>query len=403
MSITAQDVKALRERTGAGMMDCKKALVEADGDIEKAVEALRVKGIAKAEKRGERAASEGTVQSYIHSNGKIGVLVEVDCETDFVARNDDFVAFARDLALHIAAAAPVSVDEDGVPTEDVERERRIAEEQFADKPENIRAQHRARARSTPGSRTSCCCASRTSTRRSTKAARSRRSVPRSPPRPARTSSSAASRGLPLATESEPVGGGCAASTGASSSSSPARRCSAPRSTAPIRAAAGDRAPDRARPRPRRRDLRSSSAAATSSAAWPRRPPGWTARPATTWACSRRVLNALALQDALEKAGVADARAVGAGDLRGRRALHPPPRDAPPREGPRRDLRGRHRQPVLHDRHGRGAARDRDARRGDPDGEERGGGRLHGRPGDRPRAPSSSPRSRTWRPSSGVCA
>ncbi len=138
MSISAQDVKALRERTGAGMMDCKKALVEADGDIEKAIEALRVKGIAKAEKRGERAASEGTVQSYIHANGKIGVLVEVDCETDFVARNDDFVGFARDLALHVAATAPVAVDEDGVPAEDVERERRIADEQFADKPEKIR-------------------------------------------------------------------------------------------------------------------------------------------------------------------------------------------------------------------------------------------------------------------------
>jgi elongation factor Ts len=138
MSITAQDVKALRERTGAGMMECKKALVEADGDVEKAIEALRVKGIAKAEKRGEREASEGTVQSYIHANGKIGVLVEVDCETDFVARNDDFVAFARDLALHIAAAAPVAVDEDGVPAEDVERETRIAEEQFVDKPDNIR-------------------------------------------------------------------------------------------------------------------------------------------------------------------------------------------------------------------------------------------------------------------------
>jgi len=138
MSITAQDVKALRERTGAGMMECKKALVDADGDIEKAIEALRVKGIAKAEKRGEREASEGTVQSYIHANGKIGVLVEVDCETDFVARNDDFVAFARDLALHIAAAAPVAVDEDGVAAEELERETRIAEEQFADKPDNIR-------------------------------------------------------------------------------------------------------------------------------------------------------------------------------------------------------------------------------------------------------------------------
>jgi elongation factor Ts len=139
MSITAQDVKALRERTGAGMMECKKALVEADGDIEKAIEALRVKGAAKAEKRGAREAGEGTVQSYIHSNGKIGVLVEVDCETDFVARNEDFVSFARDLALHVAAAAPVAVDEEGVPAEDVERETRIAEEQFADKPESIRA------------------------------------------------------------------------------------------------------------------------------------------------------------------------------------------------------------------------------------------------------------------------
>jgi elongation factor Ts len=138
MSITAQDVKALRERTGAGMMECKKALVEADGDIEKAIEALRVKGAAKAEKRGERDAGEGTVQSYIHSNGKIGVLVEVDCETDFVARNEDFVSFARDLALHIAAAAPVAVDEDGVPADELARETRIAEEQFADKPDNIR-------------------------------------------------------------------------------------------------------------------------------------------------------------------------------------------------------------------------------------------------------------------------
>jgi len=138
MSITAQDVKALRERTGAGMMDCKKALIEADGDVEKAIEALRIKGIAKAEKRGERATSEGTVQSYIHANGKIGALVEVDCETDFVARNEDFIAFAKDLALHVAAAAPLAVDEDGVPEEAIERERRIAEEQFADKPEQIR-------------------------------------------------------------------------------------------------------------------------------------------------------------------------------------------------------------------------------------------------------------------------
>jgi elongation factor Ts len=138
MSVSASDVKTLRERTGAGVMDCKKALVEADGDMEAAIEALRVKGIAKAGKRGERAASEGTVQSYIHANGKIGVLVEVDCETDFVARNDDFVEFGRDLALHIAAAQPVAVSDEDVPAEDLERERRIAEEQAADKPENVR-------------------------------------------------------------------------------------------------------------------------------------------------------------------------------------------------------------------------------------------------------------------------
>ena len=111
MDIKPALVKELRERTGAGMMDCKKALVEADGDLEKAVEILRVKGQAQAAKRGERVASEGVVQSYIHATGKIGVLVEVDCETDFVARNDDFVAFAKDLALHIAAAGPIAVDE----------------------------------------------------------------------------------------------------------------------------------------------------------------------------------------------------------------------------------------------------------------------------------------------------
>jgi elongation factor Ts len=137
-AITAQDVKALRDRTGAGMMACKNALSEADGDIEQAVELLRARGEAQAAKRGDREAAEGTVQTYVHSNGKIGVLVEVDCETDFVARNDDFVAFARDLALHIAATNPVAVTEDEVPAEDREREVRIATEQAADRPENVR-------------------------------------------------------------------------------------------------------------------------------------------------------------------------------------------------------------------------------------------------------------------------
>jgi elongation factor Ts len=136
--ISAKDVKALRDQTGAGMMDCKKALVEADGDIEKAVDILRVKGQAQAARRGARAASEGVVQSYVHATGKIGVIVEINCETDFVARNDDFQEFARDVALHIAAAAPQYVSEDEVPEEDRQRELRIFEEQAADKPENVR-------------------------------------------------------------------------------------------------------------------------------------------------------------------------------------------------------------------------------------------------------------------------
>ncbi|HEX8742547.1 MAG TPA: translation elongation factor Ts [Thermoleophilaceae bacterium] len=135
---TARDVKALRDQTGAGMMDCKRALEESGGDIEKAVELLRVKGQAQAAKRGARTASEGTVQSYIHANGKIGVLVEVDCETDFVARNDDFTAFARDIALHVAAAAPLYVTEDEVPEDVKAAELRIYEEQAQDKPENVR-------------------------------------------------------------------------------------------------------------------------------------------------------------------------------------------------------------------------------------------------------------------------
>jgi elongation factor Ts len=136
----AKDVKALRDRTGAGMMDCKKALTEAGGDVEKAVEILRVKGQAQAAKRGERTASEGVVQSYIHATGKVGVLVEIDCETDFVARNEDFVAFAKDVALHIAAAGPQYVSEDEVPEDAREAELRVLEEQAAEsgKPEEVR-------------------------------------------------------------------------------------------------------------------------------------------------------------------------------------------------------------------------------------------------------------------------
>ena len=139
MSVTAADVKALRDRTGAAMMACKNALTEAEGDIEKAIELLRARGEAQAAKRSGKEAAEGTIQSYIHSNAKLGVLVELNCETDFVARNDAFVEFARDLALHIAASpATVAVSEDEVPAEDREREVRIATEQAADRPENVR-------------------------------------------------------------------------------------------------------------------------------------------------------------------------------------------------------------------------------------------------------------------------
>jgi elongation factor Ts len=137
-TISAKDVKELRDRTGAGMMDCKSALVEAGGDVDKAIEILRVKGQAQAAKRGARTASEGVVQSYVHATGKIGVLVEINCETDFVARNEDFQEFARDVALHIAAAAPLYVSEEDVPEEDRRRELRIFEEQASDKPENVR-------------------------------------------------------------------------------------------------------------------------------------------------------------------------------------------------------------------------------------------------------------------------
>ena len=139
VTISAQDVKTLRERTGAGMMDCKNALQESGGDIEKAIELLRVKGQASAAKRGERTAAEGVVASYIHAGSKIGVLVEVDCETDFVARTEEFQEFARDVALHIAAANPLYVSEDEVDEDRREAELRVLREQAASegKPENV--------------------------------------------------------------------------------------------------------------------------------------------------------------------------------------------------------------------------------------------------------------------------
>jgi elongation factor Ts len=138
-TITATMVKELRDRTGAGMMDCKKALEETNGDLDAAVELLRVRLGDKALKVGGREATEGTVASYIHGGGKVGVLVEVDCNTDFVARNEDFVAFARDIALHIAASpTTLYVSEDDIPDEAKEAELKIFEQQAADKPENVR-------------------------------------------------------------------------------------------------------------------------------------------------------------------------------------------------------------------------------------------------------------------------
>jgi elongation factor Ts len=137
-TISAGHVKSLRERTGAGMMDCKRALEEAGGDFDQAVELLRVRGQAQAAKRGGREATEGVVQSYIHATGKIGVLLEVNCETDFVARNEDFQDFARDIALHIAAAAPLYVAEEDVPEEVRDAEMGIFIEQAQDKPEHVR-------------------------------------------------------------------------------------------------------------------------------------------------------------------------------------------------------------------------------------------------------------------------
>ena len=139
--VSAKRVAELRARTGAGMMDCKRALEEAGGDLEKAVDVLRKKGAAKADTRAGREASEGLVEAYIHFNGRVGVLVEVNCETDFVARTEDFKQLVRDVALHIASAKPLAVRVEDLPPELVERERKIYEAQAAEekKPDAVRA------------------------------------------------------------------------------------------------------------------------------------------------------------------------------------------------------------------------------------------------------------------------
>ncbi|NQT25959.1 translation elongation factor Ts [candidate division KSB1 bacterium] len=139
MSISAADVKKLRDQTGAGMMDCKNALKETDGDIEKAIDALRKKGIASAQKRSGRAANEGLIMSYIHPGSRLGVMVEVNCETDFVAKTDDFSALAKDIAMQIAASNPVAIKREEVPTEEIDKEMDIFRSQAknAGKPEAV--------------------------------------------------------------------------------------------------------------------------------------------------------------------------------------------------------------------------------------------------------------------------
>jgi elongation factor Ts len=136
MEISADRVKELREKTGAGMMDCKKALLESQGDFEKAVDYLRKKGLSAAAKKAGRAATQGAVSSYIHGGGKIGVLVEVNCETDFVARNEQFQGFVRDVAMHIAAANPLYVRPEEVPPTLVEKEKEIFLAQLKQDPKN---------------------------------------------------------------------------------------------------------------------------------------------------------------------------------------------------------------------------------------------------------------------------
>ncbi len=140
MTITASLVKELREKTGVGMMECKKALVETDGNVEKAQAYLRQKGLADASKRSARSTSEGLIESYIHLGGQIGVMVELNCETDFVARNDKFKALARDIAMHIAASAPRYVSEDQVSEEDIKKEKEVlmGQDDMLSKPENVR-------------------------------------------------------------------------------------------------------------------------------------------------------------------------------------------------------------------------------------------------------------------------
>ena len=138
MAIDASNVRELRDRTSAGFLDCKNALEEANGDFERAGEILRKKGLANAMKKGSRGTPEGRVGSYIHTNGKVGVLIEINCETDFVAKNDVFGDLVKDICMHIAATDPMAVSRETVPQEMIDREKKAYNEEFKDKPDNVR-------------------------------------------------------------------------------------------------------------------------------------------------------------------------------------------------------------------------------------------------------------------------
>ena len=367
-NFSAGDVKELRERTGAGMMDCKRALEEADGNVEAAVALLRERGLAAAAKRAGREAREGVVASYIHPGGRVGVLIEVNCETDFVARTDEFQKLVRDLAMQVAGLAPIYVDVERIPEAELAAKRAalLGDETIQKKPEHLRPQivegqlKKWQAEVVPA---------RAALPRH-RPDGGRRSSPAPSPRSARTSASGASRGTRSA-----------------------RSCERPRPDGRRhRRSAGG--PLRAHPAQDLAARRSSATAPTGSI-----PPS--ARiVATQVAAAHRagvqvglvvgggnIFRGLAAARARD--GPGDRRLHGdAGDRderprapgrprarrradpghdrdrheRGRRAVHPAAGDPPPREGPRHALRGRDRQPLLHDRHRRRAAGRRDRRR-----------------------------------------
>ena len=374
IAISAQDVKTLRERSGAGIMDAKAALQEAGGDIDKAIEILRVKGQASAAKRGDRVASEGAVSSYIHAGGKIGALVEVDCETDFVARTAEFKEFARDVALHVAAAPDLKfVSEEDVDSGWREAELRVYREQAAaeGKPENVQekiveGKHEEAPRGGRAAQPEARERGQAREQDARGAARrARRGDRREHRRSGASPSSRSGRRDPSlqADPAEALGGGA---HGRPPLRGRSRRASR-RSRSEVKTV-HDRGVEIAIVVGGGNIYRGLAGAAA----------GMDRATGDYMGMLATVLNALALQDALEKHRRHNARAVGDHDLRGGRALHPPARDAPPREGPDRDLRRGDRQPVLHHRHRRGAASPRDPRRGAPDGQERGGGRVQRR-------------------------